>query len=82
MSPATHGETFPIPGPSRGAGLGLEAKRRHRRGGDIALRDGLSDVCAEDLPLRVRRPRFELKPAAHADVARIEYLRRVVNLFS
>ena len=80
MSPATHRELSPSPGSSRRAGIGLEAERRLRRSGYLALRDVSCDACAGVVRLRGRLPSYYLKQMAQAVVAEVEGVRRVINL--
>jgi hypothetical protein len=80
MSPATHREISPSPGSSRRAGIGLEAERRLRRSGYLALQDVSCDACAEGVRLRGRLPSYYLKQVAQAVVAEVEGVRRVINL--
>lgn len=69
-----------LPGIPRREGLGLEAERRLRRSGDLALQDVSSEAHAGIVRLRGRLPSYDLKQMAQAIVADIEGVRRVVNL--
>ena len=56
MSPATHRELSPSPGSSRRAGIGLEAERRLRRSGYLALRDVSCDAARRSCSFAAASP--------------------------
>jgi hypothetical protein len=80
MNPATYREIPLSSGSSRRASVGVEAERRLRRSGYLALRDVSCEALAEGVRLRGRLPSYFLKQVAQAVVAEVEDARRIVNL--
>jgi hypothetical protein len=80
FSPAPDSRLLAVPGIPQREGLGLEAERRLRRSGDLAMRDVSCEAHAGIVRLRGRLPSYYLKQMAQAIVAEIEGVRRVVNL--